>query len=608
MGGRFCILLLGLFVVAEICFSRGKAPDIYDRTPESFDSISLQPSERTQRFYDSIHSKTTRHAVPRFLYHSVFVRPKRDTTSSGQVLDESKIFQRYAGKIIGSITIDREQVFEDGGNYFERLGNKTHYLTRERVIRRDLLFKPGDELDPQLLVRNKQLLRTRSYIYDATVSLSLNELDTTVVDVLITTRDSWTITADLQLRSGGRTMFGVSDANILGTGNLLKVETNFSRSNFDYGGNVVSYSIPNVLGTFYNADFSAGRDFYNSELKLSLHKEFIRPTDYEVGISYNDVKSKYYMVYLDTSTMIKVSNLDVWGGRSKYIKSINSSIFLTGRYGYARHSRRPEVGPEFNPAFHDYDNLLVGMGLYREKFYTANMIYGFGVKEYLATGYKAELVTGYSWGEFRDDMYLGTNYEMGGFTPIGYVMGGFSLGSYINLTSGAWWRSAVDLDLRWFSNLFIAGRSRIRQFLSLNYTQGWNRGTGCDEVICFTDENGPQSFTEHVTGVNRTVLNTETVFFTPYQPLGFRIAFFGFADFALLGNSANMFKNSFYTTLGFGIRIKNERLVFNAIQLRLGVALGKSGFIKNQYVNVSNQTRMTQYRYMPTRPEIVEFE
>ena len=78
------------------------------------------------------------------------------------------------------------------------------------------------------------------------------------------------------------------------------------------------------------------------------------------------------------------------------------------------------------------------------------MIYGFGTREYLATGYKAEVTTGYSWGEFNDALYLGTSYETGGFRGLGYIMGGFTLGSYIDLENGMWQRSAVDVDLRWF--------------------------------------------------------------------------------------------------------------------------------------------------------------
>lgn len=257
-------------------------------------------------------------------------------------------------------------------------------------------------------------------------------------------------------------MVGLSDANIFGTGNTLKFKTNFSRRDFSYGGNIVEYKIPNVLGTFYTADFSAGRDFYNSELNLGLRKEFIRPTDYEIGLTYSDIKSKRYMVDLDTSLLVKVRNLDVWGGKSHYIRSIKSSVFLTGRYSYARFSRRPPVTADYNPALHDHDAMLFGGGLYREKFYTANMVYGFGTREYLATGYKAELVSGYSWGEFNDEMYLGMSYQTGGFRGMGYIMGGFTLGSYIDLKSGMWRHSAVDVDLKWFSNLFLFRRSRIR--------------------------------------------------------------------------------------------------------------------------------------------------
>lgn len=481
-------------------------------------------------------------------------------------------------------------------------------MTRDRVIRRDLLFKPGDEFDPQLAVRNLQLLRSRSYIYDAEARVIPDSLDTTRVNIVLRTRDSWTITVDVGIHGENRTSFALSDANIFGTGNKLRFETSFNRKDFTYGGNKVGYEIPNVLGTFYTAKFSAGRDFYNSELRMELHKEFLRPTDYEVGVTYNDVKSKYYLVDLDTTELIKVRNLDVWGGRSRYIRPIKSSIFFTGRYEYARYSRRPEVGPNHNPALHDYDQMLFGAGLYRERFYAANMVYGFGVKEYLAAGYRAELVGGYSWGEFNDEMYLGTTYKVGGFIPMGYMMGSFTLGSYIDLDSGMWHHSGVEVGMQWFSNLFVFRRSHIRQFLGFNYTQGWNRGTGSDESVRFTREKGLSALKKYITGTNRMLLNTETVVFAPYQPLGFRMAFFGFADFGLIGFSPNIFKNDFFTSFGLGLRIRNERMIFNTIQIRLGVAFGKRGVVDSEYFRLSNQTRLEQYRYRPTKPEVVEFK
>ncbi len=608
---RNTILGLVLLFAAFMATVHAAGPAIH--TPDRFSSDSSAYSdtlaaERNRQLYDSIRSKSTKRAVPRMIYHMLFVRPILDTTASGVVHDESRQLEPYAGKKIGEVHIDRKQVFEPNGNWLERAANNTHRLTRERIIRRDLLFKTGDPLDPQLIVRNKQLIRSRNYIADIDIVAESDTVDTTRVNLFITTRDSWTISADAELRSGGRTMIGLSDANILGWGNSLKIMTNFNYRDFSYGGNMVQYDIPNVLGTFYTANFTAGRDFYKSTFELDIRKEFLRTTDYEVGASYSDNKTKRYMIEEDTSRLVKVRNLDLWGGYAHDLPGIRSSIYITGRYNHRRFNLRPFVSPVLNPALHNQDALLTGLGLYREKFYTASMIYGYGRREYMASGYKAELVSGYTWGEFDDALYLGMSYKTGTFRAVGYLTAGASLGSYIDLETGMWRRSGVDVNLGWFSNLFLYRRSRIRQFLTLNYTQGWNRATGSDESIRFTKENGLQAFKEYQIGSNRMTLNTETVIFTPYQPFGFRITVFGFADCGLLGYSPNIFKNELFATFGLGIRLRNERLVFNAIQIRLGVAVGKNGLAGCDYFRISNATRIEQYRYRPTRPEIVGFQ
>lgn len=609
MSGRLRILFFVFAAVLPLVRAAAARPDAYhpDRIPQ--DSLAKISEQRNQRLYDSIRLKSSRHAVPRLLYGWLFVRSHTDTVQNGRVLDENRALAAYEGKTIGNIRIERQQVFRSDGNWFRRTGNKLHALTEERVIRRDLLFKPGDPFNPQLVVRTKQLLRSRRYISGVDIAVRPDTLDTTRVDLLIRTRDSWTITVDGGIYSEGRTMAALEDANILGTGNMLKVKTNFSRRDFSYGGNEVEYEIPNVLGTFFTAEFAAGRAFYNSTLDAKLSKEFLRPTDYEAGVSYSNLKFKQPMIEQDTSLLMRERNFDAWGGYSYFLPSVSSSVYLTGRYNYRRFLLRPDdVAAARHPALHNHDAALFGAGLYRERFLTTSMIYGFGSDEYLATGYKAEIVSGYSWGEFGDQVYLGMSYRTGGFRSVGYIMGGVSLGSYISPLTGKWSNSAVDVDLRWFSHLFIAGRSRVRQFLMLNYTHGWNRGTGNDESLLFTYHNGLQALKERVLGTNRAILNTETVVFTPWQPLGFRIAFFGFADLGLIGYSPNAFKNDFFASLGGGIRIKNERLIFSAIQIRLGVAFSKSGLAESEYFRLSNSTRLEQYRYRPERPEIVRFE
>lgn len=609
MNPRSCILVLVFFLTATVTVGRTTSPNTH--TPDGFspDSLYHLSYQRNERLYDSIQSKTSRRAVPRLLYNMLFVGPRRDTTRHGRVLDESQQLEPYIGKTIGDITIEREQTFGPNGNWFERTGNTIHILTRDRVVRRDLLFEPGDQFDPQLIVRNKQLLRSRSYISDVDITVLPDSLDSMRVNLMIRTRDSWTISVDGGLYSGGRTMVAISDANIFGTGNKFQLKTNFNRQDFSYGGNMIEYEIPNVLGTFYTAKLIGGRDFYNNTLDIALRKEFLRTTDYEMGASYRNIQSKRYLIEQDSSQLVRELNIDAWGGYAHFLAPIKSSLYFTGHYKYRRPSLRPpDVSANHHPAFHNQDVMLFGAGLYREKFYTANMVYGFGTREYLASGYKAELVSGYSWGEFRNMIYLGMSAQAGGFQSMGYIMGGFSLGSYIDRMTGMWRQSAVDVNLRWFSNLFVARRSHIRQFLALNYTQGWNRSTGNDESIRFLGSNSPQALQEYIVGTNRMVINSETVLFAPFQPLGFRIAFFGFFDVGLIGYSPNIFKNECFGSFGLGARIKNERLIFSTIQIRLGLAFGKNGLVGSDYFRISNSTRLEQYRYRPSRPEIVGFQ
>ena len=81
-----------------------------------------------------------------------------------------------------------------------------------------------------------------------------------------------------------------------------------------------------------------------------MRKEFLKRTDYELGLTYSDNKAKRYMIETDTSLLVKERNLDAWGGYSHYLPGIRSSLYLTGRYNYRRFSRRPPVRADYNPA------------------------------------------------------------------------------------------------------------------------------------------------------------------------------------------------------------------------------------------------------------------
>jgi hypothetical protein len=537
------------------------------------------------------------------LIRNAIVKPVR-RASTGVFEDETRFTRQYEGKIIGEINIIRNNVFREDGKWLERAGNNIHALTYRSSIRRDLLFKSGDKLDPDLLVRNSQLLKSRPYLADATFYIKPNADNPDIVDIILVTRDSWTISGNLEFHRNNRVMVNIYDANFIGSGERLDISTNFAwRGSDGYGGNVISYSSPNFFGTFYTADATVGRDYENEFVSANLRKNFITPTDYTLGITFSGSDNQRHTVYSsDTVRYVHLKGLQAsaWIGQSMYLRSLKSSIYLTGRYEYTKYYDRPFSTPWINPAFIGHHLFLVNAGIYREKFYTSTMIYGYGFKEYLPAGYNFELVGGYRWGEYNDDVYMGINASMGGFSNIGYLSGKVSLGSYLNPRNKHFSGSSLDVDVKWFSPLLVQGGSHIRQFININHTYMWNRGVGANELLTFTSDRGLKTFSEYHAGRSRTILNTETVVFTPFVPFGFHIALFGFADFGLIGNYLNIFRNDFFTTFGVGIRIKNERLIFNAIQIRLGVAFGKNGYVPNRIFSFSSEQRVSESRFLPT--------
>lgn len=593
-----------------------EASSSFAPTRQQIDSVQLaqrdttvrSAQQRTERLYDSLRVKSERNRVSKALYRAVF-RSRRDTTQQGEVRDERALMAPYAGKRVASIHIERLRPFNTDGNWFERTANKLHTRTRTHIIWRDLLFDVGDRLDPELVARNKQLLQSRSYLSDVEFAVEVDPLDTTQVNLLIRTRDSWTVDVDADVHSGGEASLELSESNLFGRGHKIAVETNINYRNVGYGGNLFAYEIANLLGSFHTFRFAAGRAFDESRFEVGVAKEFLRPNDYEMGATYENNKIEHYFRDRDTTELVRRCGWNLWAGLSRRIDAIDANGYLAMRLQHYNTGLRPlTTDAKTNPYLHDHDMVLLSTGLYREHFYSANMIYGYGRREYLATGFKSELQVGYRRGEFNDDLYLGLLHAMGGFLPVGYLRGSVAVGAPYNLDADRWHRVTLDADVDWFSNLFRFNRTSVRQFVNLNYTIGWNRAAGADEQIVFTKTDGLRALNEELVGTNRLTLNTETVFFTPYKPLGFRMAIYSFLDGGLLGYHDNIFRNDAFCSFGVGLRIRNERLVFKAIQIQLGVAFGPHGLAESRYFRLTSQSSMQAFRYNPERPQMLSYE
>jgi hypothetical protein len=371
---------------------------------------------------------------------------------------------------------------------------------------------------------------------------------------------------------------------------------------------MIEYHIPNIMGTFYQGNFAAGRSYDRTRYFASVQKEFITGNDYKLGALYEWDRTTIWLLPFDSFAMRRYATLDGWAGKSFAVTDRGSNLYFMGRFYEIDFRRRPEeVGPDLNPLFHDQRMAIGALGMYRENFLATALVYGYGITEFIPTGYRAEMTGGYSWDEFGEGTYLGINLKAGGFFKSGYYMGDIALGGYLDYSGRKLYRSTLSVKGDYFTNLFRVGNGMMRQFLSIDWLWGINRAEGVDEYLRFTRESGPRYFRDYAYGRNRLVVGAESVLFTQWNPIDFRMTLFGFMDAGWLGNHGNVFRNNFYTSIGAGVRFRNEMLVFNSIELSFSIALGRSGLMRNYPVMLEERRAARFPRFNPVKPQIVPY-
>jgi hypothetical protein len=125
--------------------------------------------------------------------------------------------------VVGEILIDNQNIFnlEDPKDdvWLFRAANHLHPKTRAHVIRKQLLFKPGDRYSRRLVDESERILRANSYFYDAWIRPV--RYHDGKVDLRVTTRDVWTLNPGFNYsRSGGTNSVGIQleELNFIGTG------------------------------------------------------------------------------------------------------------------------------------------------------------------------------------------------------------------------------------------------------------------------------------------------------------------------------------------------------------------------------------------------------
>ncbi|MDX1678863.1 MAG: hypothetical protein R3177_13635, partial [Arsukibacterium sp.] len=117
------------------------------------------------------------------------------------------------GLTISAVHFEQQNVFdlnERGTFWLHRFANYSHVVSKQLTISNDLLFAPQSPLDLAELAETERILRGRSYIRDADVTVSLYCPESNTVEVLVKTWDNWSLLPKIDFSSeGGSTEYSI---------------------------------------------------------------------------------------------------------------------------------------------------------------------------------------------------------------------------------------------------------------------------------------------------------------------------------------------------------------------------------------------------------------
>jgi hypothetical protein len=568
---------------------------------------------KSNEFYDGLKERSKKSGFTKFIINSIVVNSDWTGESAREatekLTDETQYFSTYEQKEIAQIHILPRGVYADTATYFTaKLANAIHVKTREHIIRQNLLFKEGDKLQASTMILNEEMLRKLNYIADAYIIVAPHDYEDNKVDVFVHTRDQWSINADFAQKSGDEYRVLVFDENILGMGHRLTLGSYLRTASPVMPGYVLGYDVNNFSGSFFDFNFRIDRSYEESLYYAQVQKALIKPTDYAAGASYRLNEISEGQLLIDTSLALKQQIVEAWGGVSVKLKNVKSSLYFMSRLSSTQTFHYgDDVTETLNPYYRSPVTLLFSAGIYHESFYRGSYIYNFGVSEDIPYGFNLELTGGRSWDEYANRTYLAAKWSAGHLMGAGYLQESVAYGSFFcdDFTPQ---QSALLVNVEYFTKLFRTGKGYMRHFIKTSYTAGFHRLSGERERLTFNGDNSMRILhLPYIGGLNRLLLHLETVYFSPLYFYNFRFAFYGFSDFGWLGDRYRVFSNDLYTTLGFGVRILNDRLIFASIQLQFGYAVINPGHGDNRWIDLGSVQQMRFMRFMPNRPTMVAF-
>ena len=552
---------------------------------------------------------------------------KAITGKSIPMTDSSRIYifnniaslTSYAGKRINSITIEQHNFLSSIDSkesnlkdIFSKIGNKLQSNSKKRAIRENIFFKEWDVFDPSIIAYNEKWLRDLSYIQDAKITATITPYDTNQVDLIVVTKDLFSYGGELQINNKDAYAAKINNINLLGTGNSVQLIQNFENGRTPKSGWGYDIGLSNLMGSFIS--INAGINQFGNNLAnnvLSARKNYIsvqRPllhpnSKWLGGMEYLETFNKNVFPgtwdsVFDQQLNYDLKHKDIWVGyqltsQSKRIKSNAYRQFIQYRYLENNFKERPiDYLLQLDRNYQNLKANFISFTLVRQSVYRTRYLYGLGRYEDLPIGQSLTWTTGQYKIEKDKAAYLGFKFEQYKLSKkdnYTHVIANIA-SSYIN-------QSLQDFrflaSLEQFSKLkYLNNGYGYRQIVNLSFTQTLKNKY--NEALRINSIYGiPELNREQIKGGTRLSANWETVLYNNRPIWGFKSAPFVFGNLTYIRTVGDpLIKGDIYSSVGSGLRIRNENLIFGTIELK-GFYFPRT----NQQISPWNFSFITNLRY-----------
>ena len=593
------------------------------------DTVLMNPDslrrQKSDIFFQKLEAKAAQHYWAKVIHNIVVVpsyrKPLRDTLQTEQSI---LAYQEYEGTIVRNIQFRKLEIFGPtvtdtsalAQNWIERGINRIHFYTSDRILLNHMLIQPGAEVKAEVIADNERLLREIPSVEDARIYL--RRVGTDSVDVLVVTKDVLSKAFALELSDVRKGKLRVWDQNFLGTGFGLD---HILRWNPDHAP-VIGYEgllkVKNTLGSFADARLNHVKGYRENLWNLNISRDF-----YTSGVRYaggmewtkgSILQTAWIHDSLVWPVAIGRKTYSMWAGRAFPVQTQNwftrnrNNIVLAGSLSKDAFYERPdEVAPYVLYPYQNKTLLMGSLSFSAQDFYRTNLVYSFGRTEDIPFGSLLNILGGVEWNEYYTRLYSGFSFSKGYYVGrLAYFYTKFQLGGFLH--NGQLEQGVFRYDINAFTNLIVLNRFYFRHFIRLNYTLGINRYE--DEFLYIREPDGITGFDSRlVRGKKRLMLKGESVMFTPWYVLGFRPAFYGFLDAGWIGSETQfVLYDPFYIGTGFGIRIKNERLVFDIFHVGMVFYPEKLPGMNSAMIVFGTLRRIMFPNFFVHKPDIISFQ